>query len=97
MKRGQSTLEYVCIIGVAAAALIASLVYIKRGFEGKIRTQADQLGDQYSPTNMRTHTVQTSDVLRVEDVTNDDAAHESKNHTVTDEHTTNEGYEKFER
>lgn len=44
MKRGQSTLEYIVLIGSVAAGIIAMLVYIGRGHQGNIRSQADQLG-----------------------------------------------------
>jgi hypothetical protein len=50
MKKGQSTLEYVYLIAVAAVALAAMLVYMSRGFQGHIRDQADQIGaGQYEP------------------------------------------------
>jgi len=50
MRRGQSTLDYILLIGVVAAGLIAMLVYIGRGHQGNLRSQADQLGaGQYVP------------------------------------------------
>ncbi|MCX5693762.1 MAG: hypothetical protein NT014_01310 [Candidatus Omnitrophica bacterium] len=52
MRRGQSTLEYVFLVGVGAVALIAMLVYIGRSLQGNIRNQAEQLGAwQYAPGN----------------------------------------------
>lgn len=52
MRRGQSTLEYILLIGIAAAALIAILVYVSRGLQGNLRNKADQLGaGQYAPGN----------------------------------------------
>lgn len=54
MRRGQTTLEYVYLIGVAAAALFVMLIYIGRGMQGNIRASANQLGeDQYSPNHMQ--------------------------------------------
>jgi len=47
--KGQSTLEYVILIGFVVAALIAMGVYMKRGFQGKLRESTDQIGEQYSP------------------------------------------------
>lgn len=47
-KRGQSTLEYVILTGFVVAALIAMGVYMKRGFQGKLRESSDQVGGQYS-------------------------------------------------
>jgi len=50
MKRGQSTIEYIVLIGSVAAGIIAMLVYAGRGHQGNIRSQADQLGAlQYAP------------------------------------------------
>lgn len=52
MRRGQSTLEYVLLIGVVAAGIIAVIVYVSRGHQGNLRSQADQLGaGQYAPGN----------------------------------------------
>mgnify|MGYP001602899128 FL=1 len=62
MKQGQTTLEYVYLIGLAAAALIALLVFISRSFQGDLRVQADKLGEQYSPRNMRTNITQVTTV-----------------------------------
>jgi len=50
-SRGQSTLEYVILIGFVVAALIAMGFYMKRGFEGKLRESTDQVGEQYSSGN----------------------------------------------
>ncbi len=47
-RRGQSTLEYVILTGFVVAALIAMGVYMKRGFQGKLRESTDQVGGQYS-------------------------------------------------
>jgi hypothetical protein len=52
MKRGNTTLEYLCLIAFSAAAIIAMVVYMGRGFQGSIRSSADQIGaGQYAPGN----------------------------------------------
>ncbi len=52
MRRGQTTLEYILLIGVVAAGIIAMIVYVSRGHQGHLRSQADQLGaGQYAPGN----------------------------------------------
>jgi Flp pilus assembly pilin Flp len=52
MKRGQTTLEYVLLIGIVAAGIIAMIVYVSRGHQGNLRSQADQLSaGQYAPGN----------------------------------------------
>jgi len=66
IKQGQTTLEYVYLIGIAAAAIIVMLVYVSRGFQGRLRVQADSLGEQYSPKNMRTRIRQSSYVDSIE-------------------------------
>ncbi|PIQ87727.1 MAG: hypothetical protein COV73_02565 [Candidatus Omnitrophica bacterium CG11_big_fil_rev_8_21_14_0_20_43_6] len=54
MKKGQTTVEFVFLIGLVAAGLIAMLVFIGRGHQGHVRSQADQLGArQYEPGNTK--------------------------------------------
>ena len=50
-KRGQSTLEYAVLIVVIIGALLTLQVYIKRGVQGRFRSAADDIGDQYSDGN----------------------------------------------
>lgn len=51
-RKGQGTLEYVYLLAIMAAAIIAMLVYMKRGFQGNVRSQAEQGGaGSYSPGN----------------------------------------------
>jgi hypothetical protein len=52
MRQGQSTLEYILLIGIAAVGLIVMLVYVSRGQQGRLRSQAEQLSiEQYAPGN----------------------------------------------
>ena len=46
-RKGQSTLEYVILVGFIIAALIAMAIYMKRGVQGKLRESTDQIGEQY--------------------------------------------------
>lgn len=60
-RKGQSTLEYVILIGFVVAAIIAMGVYMKRGIQGKLRESADQVGEQYSAGNTTSkYTTKTS-------------------------------------
>lgn len=60
MKKGQTTLEYAYIIGIAAAAIVVILVYISRGFQGNIRDKADQIGaGQYEPGKTTVNNTET--------------------------------------
>ena len=47
MKRSQSILEYTILMIILVAAFITMQVYIKRGFQGRWKQSADDLGDQY--------------------------------------------------
>ncbi|MBL7081311.1 MAG: hypothetical protein ISS44_01920 [Candidatus Omnitrophica bacterium] len=47
--KGQSTLEYAILIAVIVAGLIAMQVYLKRGYQGRLRSSVDDIGEQYSP------------------------------------------------
>ena len=46
--RAQSTLEYAILISVIVGALLTMNVYIKRGIQGRFKTSADDIGDQFS-------------------------------------------------
>ena len=49
--KGQSTLEYAVLIIIVIGALLSIQVYIKRGVQGRLKSAADDIGDQYSPGN----------------------------------------------
>ena len=57
-KRGQSTLEYAVLIVVIIGALLTLQVYIKRGVQGRLKSAADDIGDQYSDGN--TNSIKTT-------------------------------------
>lgn len=60
IKQGQTALEYICLIGFAAAAFIVMIVYISRGFQGNVRNQGNQMGSgQYDPQNMVINNTET--------------------------------------
>jgi uncharacterized protein (UPF0333 family) len=48
MQKGQSTLEYAALFAIVVGAIIAGQVYFKRGVQGKLKSSADQVGEQYS-------------------------------------------------
>ncbi len=59
--RGQSTLEYAILIIIIIGALLSIQVYIKRGVQGRLKSAADDIGEQYSPGNTNiTSTVRSS-------------------------------------
>jgi len=58
--KGQSTLEYAVLVIIVIGALLSIQVYIKRGIQGRMRSAADDIGDQYSVGNTNvTKTVKT--------------------------------------
>ena len=48
-KRAQGSLEYTIIITIVVAAFLLMQVYYKRSIQGRWRSSADDIGDQYSP------------------------------------------------
>jgi len=48
--KAQSTIEYAMVIACLIAALIGMQIYIKRGIQGRVKSAADEIGDQYSAT-----------------------------------------------
>lgn len=44
----QSTLEYAVLIVLVVTALLATQVYIKRAIHGRMKSSADDIGDQIS-------------------------------------------------
>jgi len=49
--KGQSTLEYAVLVIIVIGALLSIQVYIKRGIQGRMKTAADDIGEQYSGGN----------------------------------------------
>lgn len=50
-NKGQSAVEYTILIIIVIGALLSIQVYIKRGIQGRLRSAADDIGDQYSDGN----------------------------------------------
>jgi hypothetical protein len=57
--KGQSTLEYAVLIIIVIGALLSIQVYIKRGVQGRLRSAADDIGDQYSVGNTNSRVTTT--------------------------------------
>ena len=51
IRKAQTTLEYASLIAVVVGALVAMQVFIKRGVQGRYRSAANDIGEQYSPRN----------------------------------------------
>ncbi|MBI3991048.1 MAG: hypothetical protein HY350_02755 [Candidatus Omnitrophica bacterium] len=49
-RKGQSTVEYALVIAVVVAGLLLMQHYVKRGYAGRLKSAADEMGEQYDPT-----------------------------------------------
>jgi uncharacterized protein (UPF0333 family) len=65
-KKGQSLLEYSLILAAIIVAIIFMQGYVRRGLQGRLRSAADDIGDQYSVwgsmnylTNRQSNTTET--------------------------------------
>ncbi len=56
--KAQSTLEYAMVVFCVVLALVGMNIYVKRSIQGRIRSAADDMGEQYSPKTTKSHTVQ---------------------------------------
>lgn len=68
-RTAQTTLEYAILIGVIAAALVAMQIYLKRGYQGKLKSGADSMGQQFSP-ELTTYTYDTDSLSNTQEVIN---------------------------
>lgn len=50
-RKAQYTLEYALIIAVTVAALLTMQAYLKRGLQGGVKQNIDQIGEEYSYNN----------------------------------------------
>lgn len=64
-KRGQSLLEHVVLLALLVAAILIMQFYVKRGYQGRLKQETDQLGQQYAPGRTSSistiHSYSTSD------------------------------------
>jgi len=80
-KRAQSTAEYVVVLGLIVAAVVAMQTYIKRGFQARIRQAVDYVdqggqnivnfsGNQYEPYYLSSNFDSTQNVDTREELLN---------------------------
>ena len=50
-SKGQTITEYAILLIVVIGSLLAIQVYIKRGVQGRLKSAADDIGEQFSPGN----------------------------------------------
>ena len=51
-RRGQSTIEIVVLIAIIAVAVLSMNRYVRRTIMGRLKASADQLGPQFSVTQI---------------------------------------------
>jgi uncharacterized protein (UPF0333 family) len=69
-KCGQSLLEYSVLFAVVLSALLIMQFYLKRGYQGRLKKEADTVGEQYSPghtTSVIITNTNSTSTTRVED------------------------------
>ncbi len=95
-KKAQSILEYAILMGIIIAVIIAIQVYVKRAVQGRLKSSADAIGDQF--TTAQDHSVQTIRQTRRIDNTltgtltvNEWSESQIANHTAGAWYTTNLG------
>lgn len=69
-KQGQSTLEYALLIAAVVAGLVMMQIYLKRGIGGRLKTGADNIGEQFDPAVFGSNYDTISGSGRRETVTN---------------------------
>ena len=53
-------MEYAILIIIIIAVLLSIQTYIKRGYQGRLRSAADDIGEQFSPGNTNASVVVSS-------------------------------------
>ena len=65
--RGQITLEFALLTGVAVAALVTMVVYVQRAYQGYLYVNASAQGQQFNPLLPHTQT-QTLSLSQTHDI-----------------------------
>jgi len=47
-RKGQSILEYAILLAVVIAVLLIMQAFVKRGYQGSLKTSSDKMGEQFS-------------------------------------------------
>ena len=82
-RKGLSVLEYAVIFAVVVAALIAAMAYFKRSYQGKLRSDTDSIGKQFSPQKTTADSVTSRNVETSEDTTFEEGTVTKTNEKVT--------------
>jgi len=97
-KAAQTTLEVCILIAIIAAGLISMAVYMKRAFQGRLRTALDTVGEPYSPTltNSTMNTTEHSETEKgIVDQQDDEGKPLTTHETISISNSTREGFEEI--
>lgn len=50
-KKGQSILEYSILLAVVIAVLLIMQAFVKRGYQGSLKTSSEKMGEQFSASS----------------------------------------------
>ena len=53
-RKGQSILEYAILLAVVIAVLLIMQAFVKRGYQGSLKSSADKMGEQFSASGTTT-------------------------------------------
>lgn len=59
-RKAQNLLEYGVLFAVAISALMIMQVYVKRSYQGRLKREADSVGQQYAPGKTASKIVTTT-------------------------------------
>lgn len=68
-NRAQGFLEYSFLLAVLIAALLSMQIYAKRAIQGRLRLNAEELGEQYSPGQVNSNSTSKMNITTVETTT----------------------------
>lgn len=85
--RGQSTIEYTLLIVGVIGALLAMQVYFKRGVQGRLRENVENIGKQYDPDTADSNYQMSASSTSTAKTTSDEEDGKIKTTTNTDSTT----------
>ena len=64
VKKSQTILEYALLFSVVIAALLIMQVFIKRAYQGRLKREADSVGQQYEMGSTTSETITETSTAR---------------------------------
>lgn len=66
--KGQNILEYAILICIVISALLIMQFYVKRAYQGRLKQEADSVGEQYAPKHTTSQII-TNTIINSESYT----------------------------